>query len=242
MIDFLTKFIKYVYSTKQQPFRLKDRTDFVKHRDPMDEYRLLAPVYDPLLHMVMHRVRRKVVQIVQQLKPEQIIDICCGTGNQLKYLKRHGFHNIIGVDLSRSMLDQAGRGSSRVPCDQMDASAMNFEDNRFDLGIISFALHEKPFAVARQIVDEAARVIHNQGHLIVVDYMFDGHARLSARTAIHVVERMAGRSHYRYFRQYLKNGGPNHLLSDYPVKEEYRFHGQATGIRVHSMEKYGQYA
>jgi demethylmenaquinone methyltransferase/2-methoxy-6-polyprenyl-1,4-benzoquinol methylase len=208
----------------------------------MEEYKLLAPVYDPLLHLVMHRVRRKVVQIVQDLKAEQIIDICCGTGSQLKYLKRHGFDKIIGVDLSRSMLNQAEKGSSRVSCDQMDASAMNFRDNRFDLGIISFALHEKPFAVARQIVNEATRVVHNEGHLLVVDYMFDARARLSARSAIHVVERLAGKNHYKYFRQYLKNGGPDHLLPDYPVKEEYRFHGQATGIRVYTLEKYGQYA
>ncbi|HKL37751.1 MAG TPA: methyltransferase domain-containing protein [Bacteroidales bacterium] len=208
----------------------------------MDEYKLMAPVYDPLLHMVMHRVRKKVVQIVENLKPEQIIDICCGTGNQLKYLKRHGFDNIIGVDLSQSMLFQAGKGSAGVSCEQMDASAMNFEDNRFNLGIISFALHEKPFAVARQIIKEAARIIQNEGHLIIVDYMFDGHARMSARAAIHMVERMAGKDHYRSFRQYVKNGGPDHLLADYLVEEEYRFHGQATGIRVYSMEKYGQYA
>ena len=214
----------------------------MSNKELMDEYKLLAPVYDPLLHMVMHRLRKKVVQIVGHLKPEQIIDICCGTGNQLKYLKRQGYDNITGVDLSQSMLVQAGKGTSRVSCDQMDASAMDFEDNRFDLGIISFALHEKPFAVARQIINEASRVIQDEGHLIIVDYMFGGRSRLSARAAIHMVERMAGKDHYRYFRQYLQKGGPDHLLADYPVEEEYRYHGQATGIRVYALKKYGQYA
>lgn len=208
----------------------------------MDEYKLLASLYDPLLHVVMHRVRRKVVDIVEALPHRNIIDICCGTGNQLKYLKRAGFSDITGVDISRSMLGQARKGKNKVPCDEQDASQMHYEDNTFELGIISFALHEKPEQAARKIISEAKRVIHPSGHLILVDYLFRGHVRVPARMTIHAVERMAGKDHYRYFKQYLSYGGMDHFMDASSLKNEYRFHSNATGIRVYAMNKYGQYA
>jgi len=208
----------------------------------MDEYRLLAPLYDPLLHMVMHRVRKKVVDAVNNLPHQSILDICCGTGSQLKYLKRAGFTNITGVDISRSMLGQARKGKHQVPCNEQDASQMHFKDNSFELGIISFALHEKPEHVARKIISEARRVIHPRGHLIIVDYMFKERVRLPARMAIHIVERLAGKDHYRYFKQYLSYGGIDHFMDVSALKQEYRFHSNATGIRVYSMNKFGQYA
>jgi len=208
----------------------------------MDEYKILAPLYDPLLHAVMHRVRNKVVEVVKNLPHQNIIDICCGTGNQLKYLQRAGFNDITGVDISRSMLGQARKGSDKVPCEEQDASRMQFNDNTFEVGIISFALHEKPEHIARQIIVEAKRVIHPRGHLILVDYLFRNHVRLPARVAIHMVERIAGKNHYKHFRQYLTHGGMDHFLDASTLIQEYRFHSNATGIRVYTMSKYGQYA
>jgi len=208
----------------------------------MDEYKRLAGVYDPLLHPVMHRLRNKVTSVVVDLQPDKVIDICCGTGNQLKYLKRRGLKNAVGVDISHAMLGQAQKGTEKVACDYQDASSMSFEDDFFDVGIISFALHEKPPAIARQIISEAERIIHTGGHLIIADYMFDHQVHLPAKTAIHVVERIAGRDHYRHFREYLKYGGIDHLMGDYTLEQEYRFHGNATGIRVYRLDRYGQYA
>lgn len=208
----------------------------------MDEYKLLAPLYDPLLLLVMHRVRKKVTHIVKKLPHHNIIDICCGTGNQLKYLKRAGFSEVTGVDISRSMINQARKGKNNVSCAEQDATSMYFNDNTFDLGIISFALHEKPEHVAREIISEASRIIHPRGHLIIVDYLFKGQVSLPARITIHLVERLAGKQHYRHFKRYLKYGGMDHLMKAYTRKEEYRFHANATGIRLYAMDKYGQYA
>ena len=210
--------------------------------EPMDEYKMLAHLYDPLLHLVMHRVRKKVTHIVKKLPHNSIVDICCGTGNQLKYLKRAGFIEATGVDISRSMLNQARKGKTHVACDEQDASKMHFKDNTFELGIISFALHEKPEHIAREIISEAERIIHPRGHLIIVDYLFEGHVSLPARKTIHLVERLAGKQHHQNFKRYLEYGGMDQLMKGYARKEEYRFHANATGIRVYAMDKYGQYA
>lgn len=71
------------------------------------------------------------------------------------------------------MLKQTQKGHTIVQCRLEDASQMAFNDNEFELGIISFALHEKPGEIARKIVQEAFRVIKPGGYLLVVDYMLD---------------------------------------------------------------------
>lgn len=50
----------------------------------MTDYRLTASFYDFILYPVLHPIRKKEVEVAKRLKPASIIDICCGTGDQLK--------------------------------------------------------------------------------------------------------------------------------------------------------------
>lgn len=204
----------------------------------MDEYRLFAYLYDPLLYIVLHRIRKKVVDVVAEYQPAAFLDICCGTGNQLKYLKKSGFHNIKGIDISKAMLQQVRKEGEKMICDEQDATEMQFPDNTFDMGLISFALHEKPFDTARKILTEAQRVIRTGGHLMIIDYMFDSSVNGFTKKAIHLVERFAGKEHYRYFKAYSQYGGMDRLMESFILKHESRFHGGATGMRVYQINKH----
>lgn len=208
----------------------------------MDEYSFFARIYDPFLYLVLHKIRKQVVEIVKHYKPHSIIDICCGTGNQLKYLKKQGFNNITGVDISRSMLQQAKKGKENIQCKNQDASQMDFSNDSFDMGIISFALHEKPYDVTLKIINETSRIVSPNGHIIIVDYLFNNQVKFPLRYAIHFVEKLAGKYHYRYFRNYLQYGGLDHLMKNYLLKEDYLFHQGATGIRVYKNSKQQNYA
>ncbi|MBS3775537.1 MAG: methyltransferase domain-containing protein [Bacteroidales bacterium] len=208
----------------------------------MDEYKLFARIYDPVLYGVLHKIRKKVVELAQSYNPSTIIDICCGTGNQLKYLKKSGFHNVTGIDISQSMLQQVEKGGEPIKCDKQDATELAFRDNHFDMGIISFALHEKPADIARKIVDEARRVIQPGGYLIVVDYTFENDAKPYVKFAVRIVERLAGKEHHRHFKNYIQNGGMDEFLKGFRPIKEYRFHGGATGVRVYQENQYGNYA
>lgn len=208
----------------------------------MDEYKYFAKIYDPLLHLAIHRVRAKVTDIIDRYNPAKIIDLCCGTGNQLKYLKKKGFTNAVGVDLSQSMLYQAEKGKEKVRCENQNAAQLSFSENTFDIGIISFALHEKPVETAKKIVKEAARVTKPGGHLVVVDYCRINKTPLHIKAAIHFAERFAGKDHYMHFRNYLNLGGLDELLKDYKLKESYTFHRGGTCVRVYKIEKYEHYA
>jgi demethylmenaquinone methyltransferase/2-methoxy-6-polyprenyl-1,4-benzoquinol methylase len=207
----------------------------------MDHYKLLAGVYDPLLHVALRKIRKRVVDLAERLQPGQIIDICCGTGNQLKYLKKHGFQNITGVDISDAMLKQAGKGKLKIQCGNEDATDMSFDSDSFDMGIISLALHEKPYELAQQILNESQRVIRPGGHLIVVDYVFDQHTSPFIRLPVHIAEKIAGRDHYKHFREYLEYGGMDKLMNYRRFDEEYRFHRGATMLRIYRIGK-DQYA
>jgi len=207
----------------------------------MDHYKLLAGIYDPILHIALNKIRKQVVQTIDSIQPDSIIDICCGTGNQLKYLKKHGFDNITGVDISESMLNQAGKGKEKVTCKNQDATRLSYSNDQFDVGIISLALHEKPIETATKILDEAFRVIKPGGYLMLVDYVFDEKTHPWIKIPVHVVERFAGKDHYKYFREYLRYGGMDKLTDSREFEKEYRFHKGATMMRLYRIGK-EQYA
>ncbi len=203
----------------------------------MDEYKTFAGIYDFLLFPALHQIRVKTAEVVSQLNPEQIIDLCCGTGNQLKYLKRKGFENIEGVDISHSMLKQTRKSSAKINCTHGDATKLNFPDNSFEAALISFALHEKPKETAESIVKEAVRITRREGHLLAVDYAFDSSVSPFIKTMVRIVERFAGKDHYLYFKKYLKYGGLDSLFRNMELLEEHRFHSGATRLRIYKIKK-----
>ncbi|BBE32090.1 methyltransferase type 11 [Tepiditoga spiralis] len=188
-------------------------------------YKIISNVYDILLYLPLISIRLKVKKIIKTLGVKSIIDICCGTGNQLKMLKRSGYDDLTGIDLSENMLKVANRGKYKLKCQQQDATKLSFKDDNFDLGIISLALHEKPLEVQNLVLNEAKRVIKKDGYLIVVDYMFDKHAFILGVLEIFIVEAMVGGDHFRNFRKFIKNGGLESITKDKFEKiNEYKFH------------------
>ncbi|HDQ13754.1 MAG TPA: class I SAM-dependent methyltransferase, partial [Sediminispirochaeta sp.] len=74
----------------------------------MAEYGI-APLYDLILYPFVRRLRYKILDICRQRSYSKVLDVCCGTGDQLKLLRRHGF-DVYGVDLSPQMLRVSERG------------------------------------------------------------------------------------------------------------------------------------
>jgi SAM-dependent methyltransferase len=108
--------------------------------------------------------------------PSRILDVGTGTGAGALTLARH-FPNaqIVGVDLSERMLEQARRNTpaeleSRVTFERGDASSLPFADNSFDLAAHANMI---PF------FDEVARVVAPGGHAL---FAFSG----GAETPIYV--------------------------------------------------------
>jgi len=116
------------------------------------------------------------IEISNMAPPTPLLDIGCGPGRLLNKLLLAGYTNLSGIDITRRGLQLA---KSKVFSSGMDSSVsfaealaefLPFADNSFNSITISGVLHhmEKPEVV----LNEAARVLKNNGTLIIADPYF----------------------------------------------------------------------
>lgn len=174
-----------------------------------DEYRHTASFYDLLFSRGLRSIRSDIATFLKQCNAKNIIDICCGTGEQLRLLNDDGML-LTGVDLSQAMLLKARQKSpSSIHYLETDATKLPLADNSYDGIIISFALHEKSSLHHEAIFQEACRLLTHDGHIIVADYCMPpgGYAsHLVGKILIPIIERAAGLSHYNNYRNWMKQG------------------------------------
>ncbi|MCF7915312.1 MAG: class I SAM-dependent methyltransferase [Spirochaetaceae bacterium] len=181
----------------------------------MAEYSI-APFYDLLLYPFVHSLRLKLLQLCLEQNYSSILDVCCGTGQQLKILGKHGFE-VYGVDLSEEMLRVSQKGPYAPECLLQDASAMSFSSDSFAASMTTFALHEKPKEIAQAIISEMIRVVQPGGHLIMTDFHFHNASSRYSKSLIRAIEWTAGGEHYRNFKDYISLGGVPQLIEGLPL-------------------------
>ncbi|OQX57833.1 MAG: hypothetical protein B5M52_06545 [Helicobacteraceae bacterium 4484_230] len=189
----------------------------------MQEYHYTARIYDPLLSSAVRPIRNRIVSLIKRYKYRSILDVCCGTGEQLKLLKEQGIEGV-GVDLSEAMLKVAGRGKHKADCLNQDASQMEYGKETFDLAMTTFALHEKSPETARAIVEEMLRVTAKGGDILIVDYELSEKTSPLYKMLVYIIERIAGGEHYRNFRSYIDAGGLPALLKGTSLTEVKRYY------------------
>jgi len=190
----------------------------------MQDYHFIAPFYDFLLGPFMRSIRREVLDIVCRLQPKKVLDVACGTGDQLRLLSKSGF-DAVGVDMSEAMLRMCRKANPASDCLLQDATDMSFQNHCFDLVMVSFALHETEWESAGKILQDIHRVLKPTGHLLVVDYSKFRQTPLYVRQVIRTIEFLAGQRHFRNFRRYHQEGGLGTLMNKkrfYPVSSTYR--------------------
>ena len=177
------------------------------------EYDFIAKIYDPVLYLALKPIRIAVMNVLLKYKEKSILDLCCGTGNQLKLLSRNGFKDLHCLDISNPMLEIARKNDYRIKIYNEDATKTNFENESFDIAIISFALHEKDRGTQESFINEAHRLIKKDGFILVVDYNFDNKTPKLVKIGISIIERIAGKEHYNNFKGYIRNKGLLSLIN-----------------------------
>ena len=177
-----------------------------------EDYDFSATIYDPVLYLALNPIRLAVMNELLPHKDKSILDLCCGTGNQLKLLSKNGFKNLHCLDLSKAMLKVAEKGGHPIKIYMQDATETSFSDAAFDIVIISFAIHEKDRETQEKLVEEAHRLVKEDGIVLIVDYAFDDKTTKLGRMGISLIERMAGGEHYRNFKGYIENNGLESLI------------------------------
>lgn len=133
-------------------------------------FRKWLPVYD-LFARTIYFVYRAGARTVDAAPGRSILDICTGTGEMALRLARRGA-NVTGIDITEAMLERARRKTrgTSIRLQRMDARKLEFADGSFDGALLSFALHDMPRKVRKQVLFEALRVARDE--LVIVDYDF----------------------------------------------------------------------
>ncbi len=179
--------------------------------------------YGTLVDPVLRKMRKRVSQ---HIEPGQtVLDIACGTGAQL--FESAGVASMaVGFDYSESMIKRARKTGQQKNLDHVEfivhdaTEEWPFYDHQFDVAVLSLALHQFSPKSYFVILNEMKRVAARQ---IFVDYAIplpDNYAGIGSTIA----EFLAGREHYKNFRQYNQLGGLRQILARHrltAVKEEF---------------------
>jgi len=178
-------------------------------------------IIDPLLRGV-----RRYVPIFAGMKTgDKVLDVCCGTGDQVFYYAENGI-TATGIDLNPKMIqvaqkDRRKKNFKNISFQIADATNLPFPDNYFDFASISFALHEKERGVRDKIIFEMKRVVKKGEGLIFIDFKHPLPPN-PLSFFIRGIERYAGKEHFENFKDYLRQGGLQEILEKNKIRKEKR--------------------
>jgi ubiquinone/menaquinone biosynthesis C-methylase UbiE len=145
-------------------------------------------------HTASERMQ-EVLDLAQPKPGDLALDVATGTGNTAFALAPF-VRRVIGLDLTREMLDEAGRVAANKSITNVDwvlgdAARLPFEDERFDLYTVRAAPHHFPDIAA--FLREAFRVLKPDRDAAFIDCA----APAAARDFLHEVELRRDPSHVR---------------------------------------------
>jgi ubiquinone/menaquinone biosynthesis C-methylase UbiE len=102
----------------------------------------------------------------------RICDVCCGEGYLGRYLLEHGAREVVGVDLSITLIDEAKRraGDARLSYRVDDAHALaSIADAQFDAVVSQLAMmdvpdHRRMFAAVRRVLKTGGAFVFSLLH------------------------------------------------------------------------------
>ncbi len=103
-----------------------------------------------------------LTRVVGELPPARTLDVACGTG----FLTKHLVGDVVALDQSLQMLEEAARQAPHATVVQGDALALPFPDRSFDRVFTAHFYGHLEDSELRRFLGEAMRVA---GELVVVD-------------------------------------------------------------------------
>jgi phosphatidylethanolamine/phosphatidyl-N-methylethanolamine N-methyltransferase len=141
-------------------------TDFVA-----GVYEKLASVYDIVFGPTLHAGRLQAIKRMAIAPGDRVLEVGVGTGINLMLYPRDC--SVTGIDLSDSMLERAHErvaknGLRDVRLLQMDASALTFPDESFDIVYAPYLVSVVPDPI--QVALEMRRVCRPGGRVIILNH------------------------------------------------------------------------
>src|SRR6476620_8957055 len=143
-------------------------------------YDKLAKVYDFTFGPTLHPGRLRAIERMNIQPGERVLEVGVGTGINLSLYPREA--EMIRIDFSSSMLEKARERASRpdaapVRLLQMDAAAMRFADDSFDIVYAPYLISVVPDPV--KVAQEMRRVCRPGGRIIFLNHFLSPNPILS---------------------------------------------------------------
>lgn len=140
----------------------------------------IAPKYDLLNHTLSMNIdkiwRRKVVRLLKQNSPKNLLDVATGTCDlAIAASRKISFDKIVGIDLSEEMLNIGKQKVERyglsnlIELQKGDAENLPFADNTFDAVTVGFGARN--FENLEAGLKEMLRVLRPGGKCIVLEFV-----------------------------------------------------------------------
>ena len=161
-------------STKVTPYK---NSELSKKEQVSEMFDNVSHNYDFLNRMMTLGIdmkwRKKVVQIVKEKNPETVLDIATGTGDFAIMLSKLNPKKIVGLDLSKGMLEIGIEKVKNKKLDNLiemvlgDSENLPFEDNSFDAITVGFGVRN--FEDLDKGLQEIYRVLKPSGIFVVLE-------------------------------------------------------------------------
>ncbi len=190
------------------------------HADP---YKKSAKIYDIFVEPFNTALRQIGMKMYPPKKEMLVLDVGCGTGTNLGFYQKAGCR-VFGIDLSPAMLEEAeNKLNGKADLLLGSASEMHYPNGFFDLVTGMLTLHEMPREMRSQVMNEMVRVVKKEGRILLIDY-HPGPTRFPkgwmSKVVIYFFEILAGREHFKNFRDFLDNNGIPGLIGSYKLTME----------------------
>jgi phosphatidylethanolamine/phosphatidyl-N-methylethanolamine N-methyltransferase len=135
-------------------------------------YAIYSYFYDSVFGRLYSPGRKAAIRLMDIRPGDEILEVGVGTGISLPHYPRHA--RLVGVDISRDMLEKARKrkeamGLSNVVLQEMDATRLDFSEERFDKVIAAHIIALVPEPL--KVVEEMKRVCKEGGELYILNYM-----------------------------------------------------------------------
>lgn len=131
--------------------------------DDADENRCIDRIQRHLLRAAVRRLKRRTT-----LAGRAVLDYGCGTGRWVTFLRQHGLV-YAGVDVAEEMLALARRCEPDAAFQRIDGNRLPHPDRCFDVVWSIAVVHHNPYDVQEQIIAEMARVLRDDGAVILFE-------------------------------------------------------------------------
>lgn len=136
-------------------------------------FNLIARNYDKINDIMSFGlqkiVKTKAVKNLSIKPHDNVIDLCCGTGDLSQIIKTlQPKACIIGIDFSQNMIDIAKSKNQSIKYLQGDVTSLPFEDDFFDIAVMGFGLRN--ILNAEKAVEEVHRILKPGGQFLHLDF------------------------------------------------------------------------